>query len=145
MTHTHRAFWNYGTYAVVGHGARAPFPRLTYGFLKSRGKRVFAVDPEALIVEGDTPYPTLAALPEKVDGVVIEVPREETKHWVEEAARAGIPRVWIHTNRDTPEALDAARRLGVEVCSGRCAVEYLATGFSVHTMHRALSRLMGSH
>jgi predicted CoA-binding protein len=145
MVSKHESFWGHSSYAVVGHSARARYPLLTYRALKDRAKRVVPVDPEADAIEGDKAYRSLADLPELVDGVVIEVPREETKSWVEQAAAAGIPRVWIHMNRDTPEALAVARDKGMEVCTGTCAVQYLTTGLSPHAIHRAIRKILGRY
>jgi predicted CoA-binding protein len=143
MPSPHESFWLHPRYAVVGHSAKAPFPRLSYAALKARGKTVFAVDPEADTIDGDRAYHALSELPEKVDGVLVEVPRDETLTWIRAAADAGVPRAWIHMNRDTPEALAEAKARGVEVCTGTCAVQYLTDGFDVHAVHRGLRKLLG--
>jgi predicted CoA-binding protein len=145
MVSKHEAFWGHSSYAVVGHSALARYPLLTYRALKESGRRVVAVDPEAKEIEGDEAYPTLEAIPEPVDGVVIEVPADETKGWVEQAAKAGIKRVWIHMKRDTPQALAVAEQNGMEVCTGTCAVQYLTQGFSPHAIHRTIRKLLGRY
>ena len=145
MPSRHESFWQHESYAVIGHSTQAPFPRLSYAALKARGKRVFAVDPEAATVEGDRAYRSLAELPERVDGVVVEVPRDETLAWIRQAADAGVPRAWIHMNRETPEALAEAKARGVEVCTGTCAVQYLTDGFDVHAVHRGIRKLLGRY
>jgi predicted CoA-binding protein len=145
MTSKHAEFWNHASYAVVGDSAKKGFPRLSYGELKKRGKRVFAVDPALAEIEGDRTYSSLAALPERVDAVVLEVPREDTLDLVRQAADAGIGNVWIHMTRDTPEAVAFARERGLNVLTGACAVMYLAKGLSAHTVHRWASRLAGRY
>lgn len=145
MASKQEKFWTHESYAVVGHSSRAAFPRLTYGALKKLGKRVFPVDPDAKTIEGDKAYGSLAAIPHKVDAVVIEVPREETIGWVAQAAECAVPRAWIHMNRDTPEAVRLASEKGIEVCTGRCAVQYLTPGFSIHGLHRTISKVLGRY
>jgi len=143
MPSRHESFWQHTKYAVVGRSSAKPFPRLTYNALKeAEGMTVFAVDPSCNEIEGDPAYAGFADLPEPVDAVVLEVPREETASWIERAADAGIARVWIHMGRETPEALDAAEKLGIEVCSGTCAVQYLTGGFP-HNIHRLLRKAAG--
>ena len=139
------AFFEHERYAVVGHSSEASFPRLTYAALKEAGKQVFAVDPSAEAIEGDPVWRDLASLPSPVDGAVLEVPREETAGWVERAAQAGIPRVWIHQNRETEEALACARTNHLETHVGSCAVMYLAQGVNVHTLHKAVWKLVGRY
>ena len=142
MPSQHEEFWTHSSFALVGHSASTPFPELSYAELKKQGKKVFAVDPSAEQIAGDATYPDLASLPEKVDAAVLEVPRSETEAWVEKVADAGIRNLWIHMNRDTPEALALARERGLEVHSGTCAVMYLTQGFSYHSLHKWINQLL---
>ncbi len=132
----YETFWDNHSFAVVGHAARRNFPLLTYQGLKTLGKVVFPVDPSADEIEGDRAYATLEALPDKVDAVVLEVPKEDTRDWVAQAADAGIRDVWIHMARETPEALALAKEKGMNARSGTCAVMYLTPGFTYHSIHK---------
>jgi predicted CoA-binding protein len=125
----------------VGHSAGKGFPTLTYRGLRQQGKKVFPVDPSVSEIEGDATYSDLEALPAKVEAAVLEVPRDETANWVGRVADAGIERVWIHMNRDTPEALALAEERGLEVHSGTCAVMYVTPGLSYHSIHKWISKL----
>jgi predicted CoA-binding protein len=145
MSTEYEKFWDHSSYAVVGHTARKGFPKLTYGALKEQGKKVYAVDPSVDEVEGDRSFPDLASLPEKVDAAVLEVPRQETEEWVRKAADAGIAKLWIHMNRDTPEALAAAKERGLDVLTGTCAVMYAKRGLSYHSIHKWLNQLLGKY
>ncbi len=138
-------FWTNSSFAFVGHSTEKAFPKLSYGELKKTGKRVFAVDPSANEIAGDKTYPDLASLPERVDAVVLEVPKQETEGWVAKAADAGIQNVWIHMNRETPEALALAREKGIKVHTGSCAVMYVKQGFSYHSIHKWIDQLMGNY
>lgn len=145
MPSDYESFWTGSSYAVVGHSAKEGFPKITYRELKKAGKKVFAVDTSTDTVEGDKAHPDLASLPEKVEAVVIEVPREETRDWVAKAADAGIENVWIHMGCDTPEALDLAREKGLNVCHGTCAVMYVIPGFSLHSIHKWINKMLGKY
>jgi predicted CoA-binding protein len=143
MASNHESFWALNSFAFIGHSAVAPFPQLSYRAAKKLGKKVFAVDPSAPAIDHDKCYAKLAELPEKVDGIVIEVPAHETIQWIEQAAVAGIQDVWIHMNRDTPGALDLAKQKGMNVRTGTCAVMYLSKGFSPHMIHGWIQKLRG--
>lgn len=145
MASAHEAFWTHASYAFVGHSARKGFPRLSYAEARRGGKKVFAVDPSVEQIEGDKTYPTLRALPQKVDAVVLEVPREETLDLVKQAADAGIKNVWVHMNRETPEALAFARQNGINLLTGTCAVMYVAQGVTYHSIHKWLNKLLGKY
>jgi predicted CoA-binding protein len=146
MPTRNETFFCHSSYAFVGHSKKKPFPQLSFGALKERkDKTVFAVDPSVDRVAGERTYPDLASLPQKVDGVVLEVPKEETLGWVEKAAKAEIGNVWIHMGRETPEALELAREKGMNVFYGTCAVMYVRPGFSYHAVHRGLNKLLGKY
>jgi predicted CoA-binding protein len=141
MPSNNEQFWMLNSFAFIGHSAVASFPLLSYRAAKKLGKKVFAIDPSAPVVDGDKCYASLAELPEKIEGIVIEVPKGETLQWIEQAAAAGIKDVWIHMNRDTPEALALAEKSGMNVRTDTCAVMYVTPGFSGHSIHRWIQKL----
>lgn len=145
MGSRYETFWEKSSFAVVGHAAKGNFPRLTYRGLKRLGKRVFPVDPSAGRIDGDRTYADLELLPEKVEAVVLEVPKEETRDWVARAAEAGVKDLWIHQQRDTPEALALAEEMGMNARSGRCAVMYVTPGLTYHSIHKWIVKLMGRY
>jgi predicted CoA-binding protein len=145
MSSHHEEFWNHASYAFVAHSAVKPFPKLSYGELKKQGRKVFAVDPSADRIEGDAAFPDLDSLPEKVEAVVLETPREETAEWVRKAADAGVRSVWIHMGRETPEAVALAKERGLEVLTGTCAVMYVKPGLSYHSLHKWINQLIGRY
>ena len=145
MASDYEMFWEKRSFAVVGHLAKKNFPRLTYRGLKKRGKAVFPVDPSAHEIEGDKAYASLEVLPQKVDAVVLEVPKDETRDWIAKAAEVGIKDVWIHMQRDTPEALALAKEKGMNARSGTCAVMYLTPGLTYHSIHKWIMKLVGKY
>ena len=143
MPSTYETFWTHDRFAVVGDSRKASFPRLTYDGLKANGKTCYAVDPGARQIDEDPVYSRLDALPEPVDAVVLEVPKAETASWVIQVANAGIKDLWIHQQRDTPEALDLAKQHGIHVLHGTCAVMYLQGGY--HSIHKWINKLIGKY
>jgi predicted CoA-binding protein len=141
MPSAHEDFWKSPSFAFVGHSAVQRFPELSYKKSKKLGKKVFAIDPGADRIQGDRAYHGFDELPEKVESVVLEVPRAETAEWVEKAADAGVRNVWVHMLRDTPEALSIAQERGLNVLTGSCAVMYLDRGPSYHSVHKLIAKL----
>jgi hypothetical protein len=141
MPSNHETFFDHQTFAVIGHSALRPFPKLTYRGLKRRGKTVFPVDASTREVDGDATYPDLGELPQPAEAAILELPREETAAWIEKLAEAGIRDVWLHMNTDTPEALEAARRANLNVCHGTCAVQYVDSGFP-HNVHKLIRKVL---
>ena len=145
MPSNYETFFENERFAVVGDKAKQTFPVLTYRGLKKLGKTVFPIDPSVEEVEGDHAYTTLEGLPEKVDAVVLEVPKTDTRDWVAKVADAGIKDVWIHMGRETPEALSLAQDKGINARSGSCAVMYVKPELSYHSIHRWLMKRAGKY
>lgn len=143
MPSDYETFFLLERYAVVGHSARHPFPKLSYAGLKHRGKTVYAVDPSVSDISGDPAYPDLESLPGPVDAVLIEVPREETSTWVERAIAHKVLDIWIHQGTDTDEARVLAEKAGVRLRTGTCAVMYVTGGF--HVLHKLVNKLLGKY
>jgi len=135
-------FWNAKSYAVVGDSAKRRFPKTTYNALKNANRTVVPIDPSEGTIEGDKAYPDFTYVQPMPEAAVIEVPKEETESWVEKAAAAGIKKVWIHMGTDTPEALAAAEKHGMQICSGTCAVMYTVPGFTGHSVHRGIMKVL---
>lgn len=140
MSSAHERFWTNPSFAFVGHSSKQRFPELSYAKSRKLGKKVFAIDPDADRIQGDRAYHGFDELPEQVEAAVLEVPRAETAEWVEKAADAGIKNVWIHMQRETPEALAIGRDRGLNVLTGTCAVMYVDRGLSYHAIHKLIAR-----
>lgn len=145
MPSNHEEFFTKNSFALVGNSAKKNFPKLTYRALKKLGKTVYAVDPGASEIDGDKAYPDLASLPGPVEGVVLELPKDETAEWVGKAADAGVKDLWIHMKRDTPEALALAKEKGMNVRTGTCAVMYATPEFSFHSIHKTIMKILGKY
>jgi len=107
------------TFAVVG----ASNDRWKYGnkvlrcYLQN-GRRAIPVNPRSDVVEGIAAVPDLASLPEPVHGASIITQPEVTEQVVEEAAKAGITRLWMQPGAESDRAIGRARELGLSVIAG---------------------------
>jgi len=70
------------------------------------------------VIEGQKVYRDLMSLPEPVHGVSIITPPEITEQIVEDAAAAGITRLWMQPGAESDAAVARARELGMSVISG---------------------------
>ena len=96
-------------------------------------------------IEGDKTFQDLSSLPSQIDGVVLEVPKSETKDWVAKAADAGVKDVWIHMQRETKEAIELAEDKGINLRTGTCAVMYVTPGFTLHSFHKFIMKMIGKY
>jgi hypothetical protein len=131
-------------FAIVGVSRSGnKFGNSIYTELKERGYQVFIVHPEAQEINGEKCYPNLASLPEKVDGVVICVPPRQAGKVMEEAAQAGIEKIWLQQGAQSPEALAKASELGITPITGKCILMYAEPVRSFHGIHRFFAKVFG--
>ena len=145
MGSNHQDFFTGTAYAVVGNSATKNFPKITYSELKANGATVFPVDTSTDRINGDVAYNHLSELPEKVDRVIIEVPKNETRAWFNAAVNMGLKDIWVHMGCDTPEVIAAAKAAGVNLRTGSCAVMYVKQGLSYHSIHRGIAKMTGKY
>jgi predicted CoA-binding protein len=124
------------------HGSNVVYQRL-----RDRGYEVFAVNPNAQEVEGDTCYPDLGSIPGGVDAVVIGTRPERAEATVRECSELGIKHVWMHRSFGKGSVSDAAadygRGRGIEVIDGGCPCMFEPTADAGHKMMRFVFTLTG--
>ena len=132
--------------AGVSRDGTAP-ANLVYRKLKQTGHQVFAVNPNAARVEDDPCYPSVAAIPGGVEGVVIATHPSVAAAVVDDCAAAGVPRVWLHRSFGqgsvSAEAVARCRQHGITVIPGGCPMMYLEPVDPGHACMRGILRLTG--
>jgi predicted CoA-binding protein len=114
-----RAFMESGPYAVVGASSdREKYGNKVLRAYQQHGQEVYPVNPRADEIEGLKAYPSLAAVPVRLRAVSIITPPRITEQVVKEAAAAGVKFVWMQPGAESPEAVQAAEDLGLEVIAG---------------------------
>jgi predicted CoA-binding protein len=132
------------TLAVVGVSRSGKkFGNTIFRELKAKGYKLYPVNPNAESVEGERCYPSLSALPEPVDGVLIVVPPAETERVVHEAAAAGIRRVWMQQGAQSEAAVRFCAENGISAVAGECVLMFAEPSAFYHQMHRWVWGVLG--
>jgi uncharacterized protein len=96
--------------------------------LRDCGYEVFPVNPNAKEVEGRNSYPTIAAIPGELDGVVIATHPRVSASIVRECKEHGVTRVWFHRSFGdgsvSKEAVRECEELGMEYIIGGCPLMF---------------------
>jgi predicted CoA-binding protein len=113
------SFLNSSSFAVVG----ASIDRTKYGnkvlrCYQQHGKAVYPINARAAEVEGLKAYPSLAALPVKVQAISVITPPAVTEQVVRDAAAAGVTHVWMQPGAESDQAIQTAESLGLSVIAG---------------------------
>ena len=131
-----------GVSREAGHGGNFIYQRL-----RARGYEVFAVNPNADVVEGDRCYRDLASIPGGIDAVVIATGAADTPAVVADCAKLGVRRVWMHhgvgPGSVSAEAVQAGRASGMTVIAGGCPLMFGPTADIGHRCIRWLQALTG--
>ncbi len=125
------------------HGSNAVFKRL-----KDRGYEVFAINPNATQIEGETCYPNLAAIPGGVEAVVIGTRPERAEATIRDCAELGIKHVWMHrgpvAGSVSPAAAALGRQHGMTVIEGGCPCMFDPAADLGHKAMRFVFTLTGA-
>ena len=121
---------------------------VVYGRLRERGYSVFAVNPNADEVEGDSCYRDLRSIPGGVDAVVIGTRPEIAEETMRECAELGIRHVWMHRGPGAGSVSKAAaeygRTHGIAVIDGGCPCMFGPTADFGHKAMRVIFTLSGN-
>lgn len=111
----------YHTIAVVGASPNPERPsHRVAGYLMEHGYQVIPVNPNAREVLGETSYPSLSSIPEKVEVVDIFRRSEEVLPIVDEAIEIGARAIWMQEGIVNEVAAAKARDAGLLVVMDKC-------------------------
>ncbi len=109
------------TIALVGASPDSERPSYrVFSYLKGQGYRVIPVNPRFPRILGETCYPDLTAIPEKVDIVDIFRRAEDVPPIVEQAISIEARVVWMQQGVINEAAARRAREAGLEVVMDKC-------------------------
>ena len=125
-----------------GHGSNTVYQRL-----RARGYEVFAVNPNADKVEGDTCYHDLKSIPGGVEAVVIGTRPASAEATMRECAELGIKHVWMHSSFGSGsvsrETAAFGRQRGITVIDGGCPLMFDPTADPGHKAMRFVCAMAG--
>ena len=141
--------------AVVGvSDKRETGCNLAYNKFKENGYQVYAVNPRISTFHGDSCYPDLKSIPEKIEAVFILASPKVTDQIVQQCVDLGVKHIWMHCMMGTKpglaasmtsvsqEAVEMCKANGISVIPGSCPNQFLKADFG-HAMMRGMWRLFG--
>jgi hypothetical protein len=119
--------------AVVGFSSRPEKPaHYVPAYLQEQGYEIIPVNPHLESGLGKPAYPDLAAIPGKVDLVLLFLRSEDVPPFVEQAIEIGAKAVWMQLGIAHQGAAARARQAGLEVVIDACIM-------TEHRRRRAIS------
>jgi len=119
-----------------------------YRKLKNSGYSIFGVNPTCTEIDGELCYPTLSAVPEVIEGVVIVTNPTITQAIVEECVQLDIKYIWMHqllksASSVSQKAVAFAQENGITVIADACPLMYCPPVDPVHTCFRWFFKVSG--
>jgi len=109
------------TVALVGASPDAERPSYrVFSYLREQGYRVIPVNPRFPQILGETCYPDLVTIPDKVDVVDIFRRAEDVPPVVDQAIGIGARVVWMQQGVVNEAAASRAREAGLQVVMDKC-------------------------
>ncbi|MDQ2810020.1 MAG: CoA-binding protein [Chloroflexota bacterium] len=109
------------TVAVVGLSSNPTTPSYAIAqYLQEHGYRIIPVNPQETAVLGEQAYPSVQAIPERVDVVDVFRRADAVPAVVEDAIAAGAPLVWLQLGIRNEAAAARAQEAGLTVVMDHC-------------------------
>ncbi len=90
--------------------------------LKSRGYKVYPVNPGLKELEGVKCYPSLADIPVRVDVVDFVVPPKVTEITLKQCKRLGLNRIWLQPGSESEAAIAFCHENNLKVVHDICVM-----------------------
>jgi predicted CoA-binding protein len=129
--------------AGVSRNSSAPANAI-FKRLRDTGHAVFALNPNASMVEGEPCYRRMSDIPGTVDGLMVVTHPSDAELVVKEALARGITQVWFHRSFGqgsvSEAAVAACRAAAVEPIIGGCPLMYCGRIDPAHRVFRWVLR-----
>lgn len=137
--------------ALVGLSTRPDhFSRAVYSTLRDHGFDVVPVNTRAEEIDGQRCFGSVEDISPGVQGALLMTPPEASLQVVEQCARSGVNRVWMHRGAGvgavSQEAVDYCDSHGISVVAGQCPLMFVGDPpDKVHQIHASAKRLWGTY
>jgi uncharacterized protein len=114
-------------FGVAGASARRQkFGNKVLRCYQQAGRRAIPVNPHESEIEGTTCVASVLELPDEVRSISVITPPVVTERVVEDAIRRGIEHVWMQPGAESPAAVAACRKAGINIIAdGSCLLVVL--------------------
>lgn len=136
-------FFEQKSYALVGYSRdKKKFGNIIYEKLKKEGYRMYCINKSSDQIKEIRAFPSLIALPDYVDGIIVCIKPEESLNVVKDALAVGIKKVWFQVGSESDEAIDFCENNGITCIYGYCILMFADVPGFHHKVHKMLLWLM---
>lgn len=121
------------------------FGYFAYKELKNKGYKVYPINPNIAEIDSEKCYPNLSSIKEKLDGVLLVVPSNQSEKVVKEANELGVKSVWFQQGSSSEEAVKFCKEKGMSVVNNECIMMFAEPVESYHKFHRWIWKMIGKY
>lgn len=133
--------------AGVSRNPQGAVGNIIYKKLKSSGYNTFAVNPNAIEVEGDKCYPNVKSIPSDIEAVVIATHPSKAVEVVNGCAEAGVSLVWFHnaigSGSFSKDAIKLCEEKNISYIPSGCPMMYIKPVDFGHKCIKGMLKLTG--
>lgn len=133
--------------AGVSRNPKTETGNAIYKKFKENGYNVFAVNPNAVEIEGDKCYPNLQSIPSPIDGVLINTSPKKTMNVLRDCKEANVKYAWIHSSIGNGSYNNEAEKYceenGIELIPRGCPMMYIGKVDFPHKCIKGVLKLTG--
>lgn len=123
--------------ALVGiSNVKSKFGNYIYKQFTKRGYTVYPVHTQITEYHGKQVYPSISALPEGIDSILINTKPESTRQLIEDALAKGIRKIWLQPGSNDDKTLEGLNQDGISIITGECCIMFLDKPGFPHNLHR---------
>jgi predicted CoA-binding protein len=130
--------------AIIGVSRNGrKFGNVIFKELSAKGYKILPINPNTKRIGDVHCYPSLKALPEPVEGLIIVTPPTQTEQIVQEVSVVGIKRVWMQQGSQSKKALEFCEKNDIDVVAGECILMFAEPLALFHRIHRSIWKFFG--
>jgi uncharacterized protein len=116
-------FLSQDSFAVIGsYRNETAYAYQIFRKLKSMGRNVYPVSPNAKTVDGDPCYARVSDIPHKIDVANLITPPPVSLKIAEECKRIGITKIWMQPGAESSDVIQFCVENGVDALYGICVL-----------------------
>jgi predicted CoA-binding protein len=119
------------------------FGNYIYKELISKDYNIFAIHKEKL--ENIKTYQSINDVKDQIDAVIICTSPKNTIQILNEIKDLKLEHIWLQRGSENVEVLIEAEKLGLDVIFKKCVLMYMEPVKSFHSIHKAISKLLGKY
>lgn len=119
------------------------FGNMIFRELKEKKYNVYQLHPNQNTLNNNPCYKTVAEVPEKLEGIIINAKSNKVIPIIKEFHEQGISNFWIQRGAHSDEAAQYCIDNGINAINGKCILMFAEPVSSVHKFHRVIWNWFG--